>query len=115
MRPSVGLTLTRSLKSHLKLRPAVWQQPALWTSSPTFVAVRAASTRVPKIAPEEEKYIVRSPYSDVEIPKVNLADFVWKDVEKHKDNIALVKIIWILFKFSLFTKQTINLFIQIIN
>ncbi len=32
----------------------------------------------------------RSPYSDVEIPEVSLADYVWKDVEKHTDNVALV-------------------------
>jgi hypothetical protein len=44
----------------------------------------------PTIKPEEEKFIIKSPYSDVEIPEVSLADFVWKDVEKWEDNVALV-------------------------
>ena len=44
----------------------------------------------PKISPEEEKFIVRSPYSDVEIPEVNLADFVWRDVHKWPDRPSFV-------------------------
>lgn len=46
--------------------------------------------RTPKILPEDEKFIVKSPYSDVELPEVNLADYVWKDVDKWPDNVALV-------------------------
>lgn len=45
----------------------------------------------PTIKPEEEKFIVRSPYQDVEIPEVSLSDYVWKDVQKWEDNVALVK------------------------
>jgi len=33
---------------------------------------------------------VRSPYPDVEIPEVTLADYVWRDVQKWEDNVALV-------------------------
>jgi len=43
-----------------------------------------------KILPEEEKYIVRSPWSEVVIPETNLADFVWQDVSGHADLPALV-------------------------
>ena len=39
----------------------------------------------------EEKFIVRSPYSDVEIPEVNLAEHVFKDVEQNPDNVSLVR------------------------
>ena len=45
---------------------------------------------VPKIPPEDEKFIIRSPYSDVEIPETNLADFVWQNVDKWPENVALV-------------------------
>ena len=48
----------------------------------------------PKIPAEDEKFIIRSPYSDVEIPEVNLADFVWKDVDKWPENVALVSILF---------------------
>merc|ERR1712012_759006 len=44
----------------------------------------------PKIPPEDEKFIQRSPYSDVEIPETNLADFVWQNVDKWPENVALV-------------------------
>jgi len=43
-----------------------------------------------KILPEEEKYVVRSPWSEVEIPETNLADFVWQDVSQHADLQAMV-------------------------
>ena len=36
------------------------------------------------------EFIFRSPYTDVEIPVVSLADYVWKDVDKFTDNVALV-------------------------
>ena len=45
----------------------------------------------PEILPEDESNIVRSPYSDVEIPEVNLADFVWRDTDKWPNNVALVR------------------------
>jgi len=38
----------------------------------------------------DEKYIVRSPYPDVEIPEANLADFVLEDADEFKDNVALM-------------------------
>ncbi len=44
----------------------------------------------PEIKPEDEKNIVKSPYTDVEIPEANLAHFVFRDVEKWKDKVALV-------------------------
>ena len=44
----------------------------------------------PKIPPEDEKHIIRSPYSEVEIPEINLADYVWKNVNKWPENVALV-------------------------
>ncbi len=52
---------------------------------------RLLSSRTPEVRPEEEKLIVRSPYSEVEIPETNLADFVFKDVDKFKNNVALVR------------------------
>ena len=56
-----------------------------WSASPLL-----AGPRTPLINPEDEANIIRSPYSDVEIPEMNLADFVWKDVQKWPDNLALV-------------------------
>lgn len=44
----------------------------------------------PKISPEDDKLVIRSPYSDVEIPEVNLADYVWKNVDEYPENVALV-------------------------
>ena len=44
----------------------------------------------PVIKPEEDEFIVKSPFPDVEIPEINLSDYVWKDVEKYTDRLALV-------------------------
>ena len=55
----------------------------------TSVSV-SAKHKMPDILPEEEKFIVRSPYSEVEVPEVNLTDFVFRDVKEWEDNIALV-------------------------
>ena len=44
----------------------------------------------PKISEEEEKFIVKSPYPDVDIPECNMADFVWRDVDKWPEHVALV-------------------------
>ena len=52
-----------------------------------------APPRKPVINAEDEAHIVKSPYTEVEIPEMNLADFVWKDVQKWPDNLALVSII----------------------
>ena len=49
-----------------------------------------AKHKMPEIPPEEEKFIVRSPYSDIEVPEVNITDFVFRDVKEWEDNIALV-------------------------
>ena len=49
-----------------------------------------AKHKMPDIPPEEEKFIIRSPYSEVEVPEVNLTDFVFRDVKEWEDNIALV-------------------------
>lgn len=46
----------------------------------------------PEIFPEEEAHIVKSPYSDVVIPEINLADYVWRDVEKWPERPALVSL-----------------------
>ena len=48
------------------------------------------SNAPPKISAEDAPRIVKSIYSDVELPECNLADFVWRDVEQWKDNTALV-------------------------
>ena len=50
----------------------------------------SAKHKMPEIPPEEEKFIIRSPYSEVEVPEVNLTDFVFRDVKDWEDNIALV-------------------------
>ena len=44
----------------------------------------------PKIPEEDKKNIVESIYTDVELPEMNLADFVWLNVDSWKDNVALV-------------------------
>ena len=46
----------------------------------------------PEISPEEEAHIVKSPYSDVVIPEINLADYVWRDVDKWPERPALVSL-----------------------
>ena len=51
----------------------------------------AMTVHAPVINEEDAKFIVRSPYSDVELPEANLADYVWKDVDKWADNVALVR------------------------
>ena len=45
----------------------------------------------PKISEEDEKFVVRSPYPDVDIPECNMADFVWKNVEQWPEHVALVR------------------------
>ncbi|TRY77011.1 hypothetical protein TCAL_06363 [Tigriopus californicus] len=46
---------------------------------------------VPVVVPAaDEDKVVRSPYSDVELPECNLADFVWKNVHQWPDNIAMI-------------------------
>ena len=52
--------------------------------------IRRTKYTYPKIPKEDEKFIIRSPYSDVEIPEINLADFVFRDVDKWPENVALV-------------------------
>lgn len=66
----------------------IWSPPHVRSLSCSIAPLMAP--RTPVISPEDEPNIVRSPYSDVEIPEINLADFVWKDVQKWPDNLALV-------------------------
>ena len=66
--------------------------PLLRTSVGGHKLIVRSKYTFPKIPPEEDKLIVKSPYSDVEIPECNLADHVWKDVEKWPENIALVSL-----------------------
>ena len=47
--------------------------------------------KFPEIPEEDQPFIVKSPYTDVEIPEMNLADYVWKDVEKWPERTALVR------------------------
>ena len=54
----------------------------------------------PKIPQEDEKFVIRSPYSDVEIPEINLADFVWQNVDKWPENVALVSSFYYLILFA---------------
>lgn len=46
--------------------------------------------KLPEIPPEDEEFVVRSPYSAVEIPEIDLASFVWKDVDQWPDKTALI-------------------------
>ena len=73
------------LASRLASSPLSVSRFSLSTSSSA-----SAPYKLPLIPAEEEKFIVRSPYSDVEVPEVNLSDYVWKDVEQWPDNVALV-------------------------
>ena len=87
----------RVLQQALHLRPLQkFQRPLLcsvtnnqrWRSLST--TCRLLKYTYPEIPEEDAPFIVKSPYSDVEIPEVNLADFVWKDVEKWPERTALV-------------------------
>ncbi|XP_023340927.1 4-coumarate--CoA ligase 2-like [Eurytemora carolleeae] len=42
------------------------------------------------VLPGEEGFIVKSRWSDVQIPEMNLADYVWEDIEHNAANPALV-------------------------
>lgn len=80
--------LLKDLKNVSQLQrslPCVSKAVLLHTSSSI-----SCKREPPVIKPEEEKFIVRSPYTDCEIPEINLADFVWKDVHRWPDNVALV-------------------------
>jgi len=41
------------------------------------------------VEPEDDKFVIRSPYADVTIPEINVADFVWSNADKYPDNVAL--------------------------
>jgi len=93
--------------------PLLYRKP--WTSSRSLASLTAATPKaglvrplnfvysrnlstssilnkyqLPEIPPEDEPFIVKSPYTDVEVPEANLADYVWKDIEKWPENTALV-------------------------
>jgi len=58
----------------------------------THTTLLHAGSQLPvgAIRPGEEDRIVRSPWPDVAIPEVNLADYVWENVDQYSDNTALV-------------------------
>jgi len=87
----------RVLQQALHLKPLQKFQRPLLCSLTSSLHRRSLSTTCrllkytyPEIPEEDEPFIVKSPYSEVEIPEVNLADFVWKDVEKWPERTALV-------------------------
>merc|ERR1719319_1323023 len=65
------------------------QAQLLVSTHPTLLH---AGSQVPvgAIRPGEEDRIVRSPWPDVAIPEVTLADYVWENVDQYSDNTALV-------------------------
>jgi len=60
-----------------------------------------------EISPEDEPYIVRSPYSDVRIPEMNLSEFVFKDTDKWQNKVALVSTFQLVYQFyyNVFTAE----------
>jgi len=58
----------------------------------TCAQVRHAGTSQPTgiIDKEDAQFITRSPYTDVTIPEVNVADHVWTNAASYPDNVALV-------------------------
>jgi len=73
---------------HLHVQTSVGAARNLHTSSRRHHGKSSKPLGV--IEPEDEANIVRSPWNDVEIPEINLADYVWQDVHKIPDNVALV-------------------------
>jgi len=69
---------------------SILNRSELLASAQTSSLLSRTKYTYPKIPPEDEKFIQRSPYSDVEIPETNLADFVWQNVDKWPENVALV-------------------------
>ena len=63
----------------------------LLATAQTNALISRTKYTFPKIPPEDEKFIIRSPYNDVEIPETNLADFVWQNVDKWPEKVALVR------------------------
>ena len=92
----------RMVQQALLFRP--WISPARigmsksclnYTSSPLANRKLCTSSvlhqyKLPEIPAEEEQFVTKSPYTDVEIPEVNLADYVWRDVGKWPERSALV-------------------------
>jgi len=92
----------RMVQQALLFRP--WISPARigmsksclnYTSSPLANRKLCTSSvlhqyKLPEIPPEEEQFVTKSPYTDVEIPEVNLSDYVWRDVGKWPERSALV-------------------------
>lgn len=77
--------------NRLTTSPVVLCQPAMANlSAAGAFQTRRQKYTYPKISEEEEKFIVRSPYPDVDIPECNMADFVWRDVDKWPEHVALV-------------------------
>ena len=77
--------------NRLTTSPVALCQPAMANlSAAGAFQTRRQKYTYPKISEEEEKFIVRSPYPDVDIPECNMADFVWRDVDKWPEHVALV-------------------------
>ncbi len=92
-RCSRGATaVSRAAAMTSRLRLSAPGAMGAFSPNPLLFSHRLMSSRQPpKILPEEEKFIVRSPYSDVEVPEINLCDYVLKDVDKWPNNVALVR------------------------
>jgi len=69
---------------------SILNRSELLATAQTNALISRTKYTFPKIPPEDEKFIIRSPYNDVEIPETNLADFVWQNVDKWPENVALV-------------------------
>jgi len=82
---SASRTLT-TFQAHQLYASSVRQ----FSTSPTSYLPQDPSLPAGVIAPEEEDKIIRSKFPHVEIPEVNIADFVWEDVEANGKNQALV-------------------------
>jgi len=87
----------RTLKSRVKVLPRLQNlQPCCRVVADrqiqTSAYVRHAGTSQPTgiFDKEEAEFIIRSPYADVPIPEVNVADHVWTNAASYPDNVALV-------------------------
>ena len=91
------LSCCTTSSSHFRSSPNRHFHSSEWLSK--SVASKALTTKDwcdkhgPKIPDEDQKNIVRSIYTDVELPEMNLADYVWLNVDEWKDNVALVSLI----------------------
>jgi hypothetical protein len=64
--------------------------PLRWLSLHSSMLAKDWSQPQGQIAPGEDQFIVRSPYSDVQVPETNLAEYIFQDADKYKNKVALV-------------------------